>query len=90
MQVTASIFKAYDIRGTFPRNLTEELAEGLGRAFGTLANKEGCHTVAVGRDGRLSGPALSAALIRGLISVGIEVKDVGFTTTPQPSLFCSM
>ena len=83
MQVTASIFKAYDIRGTFPRNLTEELAEGLGRAFGTLANKEGCHTVAVGRDGRLSGPALSAALIRGLISVGIEVKDVGFTTTPQ-------
>ena len=83
MQVTASIFKAYDIRGTFPRNLTEELAEGLGRAFGTLANKEGCHTVAVGRDGRLSGPALSAALIRGLISVGIEVKDMGFTTTPQ-------
>jgi len=83
MQVTASIFKAYDIRGTFPRTLTEELAEGLGRAFGTLANKEGCHTVAVGRDGRLSGPALSAALIRGLISVGIEVKDVGFTTTPQ-------
>ena len=83
MQVTASIFKAYDIRGTFPRNLSEELAEGLGRAFGTLAHQEGCQTVAVGRDGRLSGPALSAALIRGLISVGIEVKDVGFTTTPQ-------
>jgi len=83
MQVTASIFKAYDIRGTFPRTLHEELAEGLGRAFGTLAMKEGCHTVAVGRDGRLSGPVLSAALIRGLMSVGIQVLDVGFTTTPQ-------
>jgi phosphomannomutase len=83
MQVTASIFKAYDIRGTFPRTLTEDLAEALGRAFGTLAKKENCLTVAVGRDGRLSGPALSAALIRGLVSVGIKVLDVGFTTTPQ-------
>ena len=83
MQVTASIFKAYDIRGTFPRTLTEDLAEALGQAFGTLAKKENCLTVAVGRDGRLSGPALSAALIRGLVSVGIKVLDVGFTTTPQ-------
>jgi phosphomannomutase len=83
MQVTASIFKAYDIRGTFPRTLTEDLAEALGRAFGTLAKKENCLTVAVGRDGRLSGPVLSAALVRGLVSVGIEVIDVGFTTTPQ-------
>jgi phosphomannomutase len=63
--------------------LNEALAEGLGRAFGTLALKEGRRTVAVGRDGRLSGPALSDALMRGLVSVGIEVVDVGFTTTPQ-------
>ena len=56
MQVTASIFKAYDIRGTFQRTLTEDLAEALGRAFGTLAKNENCSTVAVGRDGRLSGP----------------------------------
>ena len=83
MQVTASIFKAYDIRGTFPRTLNESLAEGLGRAFGTLALKEGRSTVAVGRDGRLSGPALSNALMRGLVSVGIQVIDVGLTTTPQ-------
>ena len=83
MQVTTSIFKAYDIRGTFPGTIHEEMAEGLGRAFGTLAMKEGCHTVAVGRDGRLSGPVLSAALIRGLVSVGIQVLDVGLTTTPQ-------
>ena len=83
MHVTASIFKAYDIRGTYLRTLNEDLAEGLGRAFGTLALKEGRNTVAVGRDGRLSGPALSAALVRGLVSVGIQVVDVGLTTTPQ-------
>jgi phosphomannomutase len=83
MQVTASIFKAYDIRGTYLRTLDESLAEGLGRAFGTLALKEGRHAVAVGRDGRLSGPLLSTALIRGLVSVGIQVIDVGLTTTPQ-------
>ena len=83
MQVTASIFKAYDIRGTYPQTLNEDLAEGLGKAFGTLALKEGRRTVAVGRDGRLSGPALSSALMRGLVSVGIQVIDVGMTTTPQ-------
>ena len=83
MQVTATIFKAYDSRGTYPRTLTEDLAEGLGRAFGTLAKQENIQTVAVGRDGRLSGPSLSAALIRGLVSVGIQVLDVGLTTTPQ-------
>ncbi len=83
MQVTASIFKAYDIRGTYPRTLDENLAEGLGRAFGSLALKEGVKQVAVGRDGRLSGPVLSQALMRGLVAVGIEVLDLGLTTTPQ-------
>jgi phosphomannomutase len=83
MQVTASIFKAYDIRGTYPRTLDENLAEGLGRAFGGLALKEGVKQVAVGRDGRLSGPVLSQALMRGLVAVGIEVLDLGLTTTPQ-------
>ena len=83
MQVTASIFKAYDIRGIVPTTLTEEVAEGLGRAFGTVALAEGQTTVAVGRDGRLSGPGLSAALIRGLVAAGIRVIDVGLCTTPM-------
>jgi len=83
MQVTASIFKAYDIRGIVPSTLDGALAEGLGRAFGTLALAEGQSTVAVGRDGRLSGPALSAALIRGLVAAGIRVIDVGLCTTPM-------
>ena len=83
MQVTASIFKAYDIRGIVPSTLTEAVAEGLGRAFGTVALAEGQTAVAVGRDGRLSGPALSAALMRGLVATGIRVIDVGLCTTPM-------
>ncbi|CAN7631254.1 phosphomannomutase/phosphoglucomutase [Pseudorhodoferax sp. LjRoot39] len=82
MQVSASIFKAYDIRGIVPSSLNEAVAEGLGRAFGTIARREGETTVAVGRDGRLSGPSLSAALIRGLVAAGVQVVDVGMVTTP--------
>ncbi|CAN5277657.1 phosphomannomutase/phosphoglucomutase [soil metagenome] len=83
MQVAASIFKAYDIRGVVPATVTEEVAEGIGKAFGTLALAQGETAVAVGRDGRLSGPSLSAALMRGLSAVGIEVIDVGMVTTPM-------
>lgn len=83
MQVSPSIFKAYDIRGIVPATLTDEVAHALGRAFGQQALREGEKTVAVGRDGRLSGPALSAALIRGLVEVGVDVIDVGKVTTPM-------
>jgi phosphomannomutase len=83
MQLSASIFKAYDIRGIVPATLTEEVALGLGRAFGTVARAQGETTVAVGRDGRLSGPAMSNALMRGLEEAGITVIDVGMVTTPM-------
>ncbi|NCT96518.1 MAG: phosphomannomutase/phosphoglucomutase [Comamonadaceae bacterium] len=83
MQVSASIFKAYDVRGVVPSTLDERVAEALGLAFGTVARRQGERTVAVGRDGRLSGPALSAALIRGLVAAGIDVIDVGMVTTPM-------
>lgn len=82
MNIAASIFKAYDIRGIVPSTIDEAVARGLGRAFGTVARREGQTTVAVGRDGRLSGPSLSAALMQGLMDVGIEVIDVGMVTTP--------
>lgn len=65
MQLSASIFKAYDIRGIVPTTLDAEVAEALGRAFGSAARAAGERAVAVGRDGRLSGPALADALIRG-------------------------
>jgi phosphomannomutase len=83
MQVTPSIFKAYDIRGVVPDTLNETFAEGLGQAFGTQALSEGQTKVAVGRDGRLSGPNLSDALIRGLVAAGVQVIDIGLATTPM-------
>jgi phosphomannomutase len=83
MQVTASIFKAYDIRGIVPSTLNEAVAEHLGRAFGTEALKLGEKAVAVGRDGRLSGPSLVAALIKGLRATGINVIELGAVTTPM-------
>ncbi len=83
MQVAASIFKAYDIRGIVGQTLNESVAEHLGRAFGTEAAKLGERTVAVGRDGRVSGPSLVAALIKGLRSAGVNVIDLGAVTTPM-------
>jgi phosphomannomutase len=83
MQLNTGIFKAYDIRGIVPSTLTEEVALGLGRAFGSVAMAQGQTTVAVGRDGRLSGPMLSEALIRGLMETGVQVIDVGMVTTPM-------
>ena len=83
MQLSASIFKAYDIRGIVPATIDEAVAEALGRAFGTVARSEGETCVAVGRDGRLSGATLSAALMRGLVAAGLEVIDIGMATTPM-------
>ena len=83
MQFSPSIFKAYDVRGVVPGTLNETVAESLGRAFGTMARAEGETTVAVGRDGRLSGPPLSAALVRGLCASGVDVIDIGLATTPM-------
>jgi len=83
VQLSPAIFKAYDIRGIVPSTLNEEVARALGRAFGMAARAQGEQMVAVGRDGRLSGPALSSALIQGLVDVGMEVIDVGLCTTPM-------
>jgi phosphomannomutase len=83
MKTDASVFKAYDIRGIVGKTIDETFAEHLGRAFGTEALKAGERCVAVGRDGRLSGPGLAAALSRGLASTGIDVLDLGPVTTPM-------
>jgi phosphomannomutase len=83
MQVNASSFKAYDIRGVVGQGIDEAFAEHLGRAFGSEAVRLGERAVAVGRDGRLSGPSLAAALVRGLASTGLDVVDLGAVTTPM-------
>jgi phosphomannomutase len=83
MQVNASNFKAYDIRGIVGKTIDETFAEHLGKAFGSAARVAGEKAVVVGRDGRLSGPGLVAALIRGLKSTGLDVVDLGPVTTPM-------
>ena len=83
MQIDPTIFKAYDIRGIVGKNVDEAFAEHLGRAFGSEALAAGDKAVAVGRDGRVSGPKLAAALIRGLKSTGLDVVDIGMVTTPM-------
>ena len=77
------IFKAYDIRGIVDRTLTVEAVEQIGQAIGSEALARGARTVAIGRDGRLSGPKLCAALARGLQAAGVDVIDVGLVATPM-------
>ena len=81
--IAAEIFKAYDIRGIVDKSLTEAGVELIGRALGTEGLKRGGKTIVVGRDGRLSGPALSAALARGLQAAGMNVIDIGVVATPM-------
>jgi len=83
MSFSPGIFKAYDIRGVVPSTVNADMAQALGRAFGTLAMRQGERVVAVGRDGRLSGPILAAALIQGLRDAGAQVIDIGPATTPM-------
>lgn len=77
------IFKAYDIRGIVDRTLTAHGVESIGQAIGSEARARGLSTIALGRDGRLSGPALSAALARGIRASGVDVVDVGMVATPM-------
>ncbi|MFC2992212.1 phosphomannomutase/phosphoglucomutase [Halomonas tibetensis] len=80
--VPASIFRAYDIRGIVDDTLTESTVELIGRAIGSEAAARGESTVVVARDGRLSGPRLKDALVRGLTATGRDVIDVGMVPTP--------
>jgi phosphomannomutase / phosphoglucomutase len=77
------IFKAYDIRGIVGQTLTPEIAESIGHAIGSEARARDIRSLAIGRDGRTSGPALSAALTRGLLKSGVSVVDVGMVATPM-------
>lgn len=80
-EIDTSIFKAYDVRATVDR-LTPAAARLIGQAAGSLALERGFTRFAVGRDGRLSSPALVEALIAGLLSSGIDVLDLGLAATP--------
>lgn len=81
--IPAEIFKAYDVRGIVGRTLTPSIAELIGRAIGSEARARQQAAVAIGRDGRLSGPDLAAALARGIQHSGVGVIDVGRVATPM-------
>ncbi len=73
------IFKAYDVRGVYPSELSEKDAKRVGMAYGTLINGG---TVVVGRDGRASSPSLQEAVIEGLVETGCHVLNIGLVATP--------
>ena len=81
--LSKTIFKAYDIRGVIDKTLDEGIARHIGRAFGAAALAKGERKVVIGRDGRLSGPGLAAALGEGLRDAGVDVIDLGMVATPM-------
>jgi phosphomannomutase/phosphoglucomutase len=81
--LSKTIFKAYDIRGIIDNTLDAGVAQQIGAAFGRAALAKGERKVVIGRDGRLSGPALAQALAAGLQSAGVDVIDLGVVATPM-------
>ena len=83
MNIAPEIFKAYDIRGIVGSSLTADTAYQIGRAIATEALSLNVNTLAVARDGRLSGPELANALISGLCDSGINIVNAGMLTSPM-------
>jgi phosphomannomutase/phosphoglucomutase len=77
-----ALFREYDIRGIVGQELTEDVAERIGRAYATVVREKGTETVAVGRDGRMSSPVLRDRLVKGLTAGGLHVLDIGVCPTP--------
>ncbi len=82
MTLPSEIFKAYDIRGIVGKTLTPAIVRQIGQALGSLAVERGQTAIAVGRDGRLSGPELADALMDGITAAGMNAIDVGCVPTP--------
>ena len=86
MHIDPSIFKAYDIRGIYPDQLDERVARAVGRAFVALLKPA---EVIVGRDMRLSSPAIKEQLLHGLTEQGADVIDIGMVSTDQYYYACA-
>lgn len=80
--IDRGIFRAYDIRGVVGQSLDAGVAELIGHAIGSLMHEKGLTDIVVGRDGRLSGPAMVEGLIAGLRKTGRNVVDIGLAPTP--------
>jgi phosphomannomutase / phosphoglucomutase len=82
------LFREYDLRGIVGAELTETIAEQLGRAYCTFVKNRGIKTISVGRDGRLSSPGLFNSLVKGLLAGGMNVIDIGIC--PSPLVYFSL
>ncbi len=78
MKINPTIFRSYDIRGIYPSELNEEIAFKIGQAFVKYTKAK---NVVVGRDMRLSSPALFGSLSRGIIEMGCDVYNLGEVPT---------
>ena len=84
MQIKPEIFRSYDIRGIVGEDINKDVAEKLGKSFGTyIQEKLGEKQIIVGHDNRISSDELSEYLIKGLTSTGADVIDIGLATTPM-------
>lgn len=88
--VEQSIFRTYDIRGIAGTEFTEDTAYLIGRSIATKLQRKKLSSIACGRDVRVTSPALSQALIKGLIDGGIDVYDIGVCTTPVLYYACKV
>ncbi len=77
-----NIFRAYDIRGIAEEDLTSDVVEAIGKAYGTYMKRKGHGVVSVGRDVRLSSERIESSLTKGILSTGIDVIEVGVAPTP--------
>jgi len=82
MLVSKTIFRDYDIRGVYPRDIDATAALLIGKALGTLLSKKNYIKAVVGRDDRESSPILTKNFIDGLLSTGINVTYIDVTLTP--------
>lgn len=82
-KIDPTIFREYDLRGIYGKELTLEVAYTLGKSFGTYIAQKGEKQVVIGYDARTSSPILHQGLVEGIIKTGINVVDLGLVTTPM-------
>ena len=76
------IFRAYDIRGIAADDLTDDVVESVGKAYGTTFIRRGLKKISVGRDVRTTSERIKDAMARGILSTGCDVVDIGIVPTP--------
>ena len=87
-EINRNIFRGYDVRGIYPKELDEDVAYTFGLGFGTHIQNLGFNKCVIGHDNRLSSPSLEKALIQGITETGVDVVRIGLCTTPMYYYAC--